>query len=95
MFSSRGGEAEMHYTFAQHLLSDEIWAAQIDDNRAVIAIAGPLPASEISDSQLPSYDYRSDPVELRDFNQRAEDFRWGLVPDAAESESPRLIGGSR
>jgi hypothetical protein len=74
----------MPYTFALHILSRETWAAQLDDAGRVVGIAGPLLPDEVSDSRLPDYLYRRDEPAVSDFNQRHEDFRWGLVSDAAE-----------
>lgn len=74
----------MRYTFVQHKFSEETWAAQLDDLGHVVGIAGPLPASAVSDSLLPEYTYRDDAATLADFNDHPDDFRWGLVPDAAE-----------
>lgn len=76
----------MRYTFAQHKLSQETWAAMLDEDRRVIGACGPLPSGEVSDSLLPEYPYRSDAEFLSDFNQHPEEFLWGLVPDAANPD---------
>jgi len=74
----------MPYTFAQDRDSQEIWAAKTDHAGRVVAIAGPLAATDISDSRLPDYPYRTDREALQDFNSHGEQFRWGLLPDSAE-----------
>jgi hypothetical protein len=72
----------MRYRFAQHKLSQEIWATRIDEGGRVVAICGPLPLTDVSDSLLPEYVYRSDPKELADFNEHPDDFTWEMLPDA-------------
>jgi hypothetical protein len=82
--ASIGEEKPMRYTFLQHLPSGEVWAAKVDDQELVIGVSGPLAATEISDSRLPEFNYRSDQQLLADFNDRRDEFVRGLIPDAAE-----------
>lgn len=74
----------MRYLFLQHKLSNETWAARVNDAGRVVGVNGPLAAGAVSDSLLPMYSYRGDAAMIADFNAHPEDFRWGLVPDAAE-----------
>lgn len=74
----------MHYTFLNHILSGELWAARVEDSGRVVAVCGPLSNTDVSDSRLPEYPYQTEERVLADFNEHPDDFRWGLIPDAAE-----------
>jgi len=76
----------MRYTFLQHKLSRETWAARVDDGGQVAGICGPLTYRSISNSLLPEYEYREDGAILADLNQHLDEFVPGLLSDAAVPE---------